>query len=240
MPVSALAGVKHVVIADDTAFVRDRFRVALETAGHVASTAASASDLLTHVREHAGQIDLVVLDLRLSHAHGIRLVRALRMISEFQAPIVIFSGTIANADEVRQLAMLGVAGYVNEYTASQHIIPSLIPHLFPDRVNRRSSPRVVTGLPVSYRVGNTIAAAVSLNISRGGVGVRTTSPPEIGTTVRLRLRLPGGKKEIDTEAQVRWIDRRLGMGLQFTRLDADDQRALDDFVQAHFFTNRKA
>ena len=91
-------------------------------------------------------------------------------------PILVFSGTIGNADEVRDLAALGVAGYVNEYSAVQHILPSLAPHLFPDNFNRRGSPRVVLGIPVAYRFGNTIAAALTLNLSKGGVAIRTISP----------------------------------------------------------------
>ena len=91
-------------------------------------------------------------------------------------PILVFSGTIATADEVRDLAALGVAGYVNEYSAVQHILPSLAPHLFPDNFNRRGSPRVVLGIPVAYRFGNTIAAALTLNLSKGGVAIRTMSP----------------------------------------------------------------
>ena len=53
------------------------------------------------------------------------------------------------------MANLGIAGYVNEYSASQHILPSLAPHLFPDNFNRRGGPRVVMGIPVSYRAGGT-------------------------------------------------------------------------------------
>jgi hypothetical protein len=30
------------------------------------------------------------------------------------------------------------------------------------------------------------------------------------------------------------------MGLQFTRIDAADEARIDEFVRAHFFTNRKA
>ena len=240
MPGTALAAAKRVVVADDTAFVRDRFKGALDAAGHQTTTVASASELLARVREHRADIDLVVLDLRLPQAHGVALVRSLRAVEGFQAPVVVFSGTIANADEVRQLAALGVAGYVNEYTASQHIVPSLTPHLFPDHFNRRSSPRVVIGVSITYRVGNMIAGALALNISHGGLAIRTTSPPEIGTVVRVRFRLPGGKKEIDADGQVRWTDRRIGMGLQFTRIDPGDQAAVDEFVQGHFFTNRKA
>jgi hypothetical protein len=58
--------------------------------------------------------------------------------------------------------------------------------------------------------------------------------------VKVRFRLPGGNKDIDAEARVSWVDRRLGMGLQFTKLDPADQRAVDEFVQSHFFSNRKA
>ena len=240
MPIDVLAAAKRVIVADDTAFVRDRFRTALEDAGHRPTTVASSAELVTRVRAAASDVDLVVLDLRLPQAHGIELVRSLRRIDGFRAPIVVFSGTIANASEVRELSALGVAGYVNEYTAVQHIVPSLSPHLFPDNYNRRSSPRVVLGISVSYRLGNTIAAAVTLNISHGGLAVRTTSPPDPGTELKIRFRLPGGKKEIDGEARVAWTDRRLGMGLQFTRLDPADQASVDEFVQAHFFTNRRS
>ena len=101
----------------------------------------------------------------------------------------------------------------------QHIVPSLAPHLFPDSSNRRVSPRVVLGIPVAYRVGNTIAAALTLNISRGGLAIRTTSPLDVGTAVKVRFRLPTAKKDIEAEAHVAWTDRRVGMGLQFTKLD---------------------
>src|SRR5712691_13498486 len=112
---------KTVVVADDTAFVRDRFRATLEGAGHKAVTVKSAAELLARVRGDLGQIDLIVLDLRLPHAPGVDLVRSIRKLDEGKLPILIFSGTIANADEVRQLAALGVAGYLNEYSATQHI-----------------------------------------------------------------------------------------------------------------------
>ena len=236
----AASATKTVVIADDTAFVRDRFRAALEDAGHRAITVKSAVELLARIRADLDALDLVVLDLRLPSTAGIDLVRAIRKLDEGRLPIVVFSGTIANAEEVRELASLGVAGYVNEYSAAQHILPSLAPHLFPDSFNRRSSPRVVLGIPVAYRFGNTIAAALTLNISRGGVAIRTTSPLEAGARVRVRLRLPGGTRDMDVEARVAWSDRRVGMGLQFERVGAGDQQAIDGFVDTHFFSNRKA
>jgi uncharacterized protein (TIGR02266 family) len=237
---TASVGTKTVVVADDTAFVRDRFRTAIENAGHKAILVKSAAELLARVRADLDHIDLIVVDLRLPHAPGVDLVRALRKLDDGKLPVLIFSGTIANADEVRELAALGVAGYVNEYSAVQHILPSLAPHLFPDNFNRRSSPRVVLGIPIQYRFGNTIAAALTLNLSHGGIAIRTTSPLDQGARIKVRFRMPGSKKDVDAEGRVAWSDRRVGMGIQFDKVEAANQSVIDNFVDAHFFSNRKA
>ncbi len=236
---SEAAGAKTVVIADDTAFVRDRFRSALQNAGHRAVSVKSAAELLARVRADLPAIDLLVVNLRLPHSSGVELVRGIRRLDSGKLPIVVFSGTIANADEVRQLATLGVAGYVNEYSAVHHILPSLAPHLFPDNFNRRGSQRVMMGVPVAYRFGDTIATALTLNVGKGGIAIRTMSPLEPSARVRVRFRLPGSKHDVDAEARVVWSDRRVGMGVQFERVETGDQAALDDFVDAQFFADKK-
>ncbi len=236
MPASGTT--KTVLVADDTAFVRDRFRAAIESAGHRAITATTEAEALTAIRAPSQPLDLLVLDLRLPPATGTVLVRKIRA-HDRQVPILVFSGTVTTVEEVRELATLGVAGYVNEYSAVQHILPTLAPQLFPDEYNRRSSPRVVLGIPVNYRVGNTIAAALTLNLSHGGVAIRTTNPLAVETVARLRLKLPGNKREIDVLATVTWSDKRVGMGLRFDRVSEDDQKQINDFVDAHFFQSRK-
>src|SRR5437773_501554 len=118
-------GSRTVVVADDTAFVRDRFRTALEQAGHTAITVSTAAELLALLRTDSAALDLLVVDVKLPQAGGVELVRAVRRIDGGRVPILVFSGTIATADEVRELAVLGVAGYINEYSAVPHIMPAL-------------------------------------------------------------------------------------------------------------------
>jgi uncharacterized protein (TIGR02266 family) len=231
---------KTVIVADDTAFVRDRFRAALEGAGHRAVAVKSAAELLARVHADGETLDLILVDLRLPHADGVNLVRGIRKLDSGRLPILIFSGTITSAEEVRELAGLGVAGYVNEYSALQHIVPALAPHLCPEAANRRAGPRVVLGIPIAYRFGNTIASALTLSLSRSGLAVKTTSPLAQGADVRLRFRLPGSKRDLDAAARVTWSNLRYGMGLQFEKLESDDQAAIDRFVDSRFFTNRKA
>ena len=228
------------LIADDTAFVRDRFAAALEESGHEAITASSAAALLERVRRDHARLDLILLDLQLPDSRGLELVRAIKRSEGGRVPIVVFSGTIARAADVRELTSLGVAGYVNEYSAAPHILPALAPHLFPDNFNRRSSPRVAISVSVSCRVDNAVSSALTLNLSKGGLAIRTMSPLERGTLAKVRFRLPAPACEVDAEARVRWTDRNVGMGLQFERISAAGQLAIDEFVDRHFFSNRKA
>ena len=105
-------------------------------------------------------------------------MRAIRKLDGGRLPILVFSGTIAAADEVRELAALGVTGYINEYSAVQHILPSLRRICFPTTSTAAAARGSILGIPVSYRFGNTIAAALTLNLSKGGVAIRTMSPLE--------------------------------------------------------------
>ena len=161
------------------------------------------------------------------HASGVELVRAHPQAGRRAAADPgVQRARLPSADEVHELAALGVAGYVNEYSAVEHILPSIAPHLFPDNFNRRGEPRVVMGIPVSYRAGGTIAAALSLNLSRGGIAhphhrARSGRRPRC----RSAFALPGSKKQIERDAR-RVLERpKAGMGLRFTQVKPVDQNA---------------
>jgi hypothetical protein len=66
------------------------------------------------------------------------------------------------------------------------------------------------------------------------------SPMPAGERLSLRFRMPGQRREVEAEGRVAWSDRKVGMGIQFERVDAADQGVIDGFVDQHFFSNRKA
>ncbi len=231
MPAST-TGSRTVLLATGDGGVRDRFSDPLHQADHRVLGATRAAALLHQLRDERDPVDLLLLDLRLADDDGTALFRQVRACAA-GLPVVIFSGSVASAAEVRALAPLGVAGYVNEHCDAQDILPSLAPHLFPDQFNRRSSPRVVLAIPVSYRVDQTIATAVTLNIGTGGFAVRTMNPLRPPGKVHARFRLPGSALDIEALCRVAWRDPRIGVGLQFERMDAADQTAIDDYVDRH-------
>jgi uncharacterized protein (TIGR02266 family) len=235
LPAGTLA--KTVVLARSADVVRERFATALLEAGHTPLGVESGGALLARVRLDSPRLDLVILDLRLRQSGGVEVVRAVREL-EGRLPILVFSGTIASPEQVRTLASLGVSGYINEYTAPHQIVPALAPHLYPENFNRRGSPRVVLGIPIAYSSGNTIASAVTLTLSRGGLAIRTMSPLERWSKLHARFRLPGSERDVEASSRVAWIDRRIGMGLQFEKVDAADQGAIDRFVDQHSVDRR--
>jgi uncharacterized protein (TIGR02266 family) len=145
------------------------------------------------------------------------------------------SRSVASAEQLTNLGGAGVAGYLNEHADAPQILPALAPHLFPDSFNRRTSQRAPVALPISFRAGQTIAAAHTRDIGRGGIGIQTMDPLPIGTPVTFTLKLPGTGFEISASGRVIWADRRMGMGLQFDKLPADAQAQLDEYVRSAGF-----
>lgn len=233
------AAARTVLVADETAFVRDRFRSALSGAGHRVLVAGSRAELLSCLESAGTTIDLLVLDVHLSSSGAASLVKQIRRALPHQPPIIAFSGTVGSQAVVQELAALDVTTFLNEYTSENNIVRALQSFLGGNAAYRRGSPRVATSVPVSYRHGHSIGTAVTLNVGRGGAAIRSTNPLPTGTSVRVRLRLPAPCGEIDAEARVVWSDPRTGMGLQFTRVTAAQQAALDAFVDGHFFSNRR-
>jgi uncharacterized protein (TIGR02266 family) len=230
---------KTVAVVSDTASVRDRFKTALDSAGHRCMIVKSVAQLLATVRADFDDLHLIVLDLRMPHASGTDLVTRIRKLDQGKLPILVFAGSVQGVDEVRELAALGVGGYLNEYTAAEHILPSIAPHLFPGNFPKREHPRVVMGIPVSYRVGKTIAAALAMDLSAGGMAIRTKNPPVRGTVLRVKFALPGSKREVEVEAVVCWSVQRAGMGMQFTKMKQSDENIINSFVEAHFLRSTK-
>lgn len=197
----------------------------------MATVADDASTALSRVQQDGHELDLILASLRLPGGDGVGFIRAIRGLDDGRIPIVVFSGSLVHARQVRDLADLAVAGYLNEGSTNTQLLSALAPHLFPNSFNRRGSSRVVTGLPVAFRHANTIAAAVTLNLGKGGVAIRTVSPLDPATRARVRFRLPNAKRDVDADARVTWCDRQLGMGLEFERIEPADQIAIDEFVE---------
>jgi uncharacterized protein (TIGR02266 family) len=224
--------VKTILVAHHSTEVRNRFAAALMDARQEYLLASSEPLLRAALAEGRPPVNLALVDLALARSvDPVSMISDLRRTATRGMPLVIFAGSVTSADQIAALAGQGVAGYLNEHADARHILPALAPHLFPDNFNRRSGARVDVAIPVSYRAGQTIAAAQTRDISRGGVGIQTLEPLETGTPVQLSFKLPGMPQEISASARVVWRDQRKGMGVQFDKLFPEAQQILEAFVE---------
>jgi uncharacterized protein (TIGR02266 family) len=219
---------KRILIAHRAQVVRDRFAVALADARHEFVMAETEPAARAAVRQAARPISLALIDLGLSNDPP-AFVRAIRESGSGPLPVVVFAGTVGSAADVPALAAMQVS-YINEHAGTPLILPALAPHLFPDSFNRRMSPRMAIGVPVTYRSGDTLAGAVTLDLGKGGLAIRTMNPLPKGSSVQVRFKLPGTAMEIEAVGQVAWSDRKVGMGVQFERVAATHQRVIDEFI----------
>jgi CheY-like chemotaxis protein len=227
---------KTIVIAIAATDVQDSFSIALAETGHRTVAVKHLSELLAFLQLQTAGIDLVVLDVRLplneredNNDESIQIVRIIRRVAP-QVPIIVFSGSICSAAQVKELADLGVVRYINEYISIQDILPSLVPVLSPDSFDRRTSSRVTIEAPASLRNGDTISSVLILNLSKGGMAIRSMNFLSAGTQVIVRFRLPESNGDVEAVSRVVWSSRKAGLGLQFEEIKISDQSAINEFV----------
>lgn len=74
-----------------------------------------------------------------------------------------------------------------------------------------------------------------LNVSRGGIGVRTKAELQPGENVRLRFSLPGRKLVVQAQAAVAWRRANGDVGLRFDEIAKESQDELQLWLEGRYF-----
>ncbi len=103
---------------------------------------------------------------------------------------------------------------------------------------RRNTPRVPARMRVDIQEGTPDKSLMCINISEGGVYLRTHKPLPEGTGLRLKFTLPRDVESIELEAEVVrtaplgiQIETEPGMGLRFRGIPEEVQKRIRNFVQ---------
>ncbi len=99
-------------------------------------------------------------------------------------------------------------------------------------MEQRIATRIPIRMLVEYERLDDFLADYSANLSLGGMFIQTDKPLDIGTRFKLRLRIPGRTKPVETFGEVRWVVRKTdggtpGMGIEFDALTATDRKAVE-------------
>ncbi len=107
-------------------------------------------------------------------------------------------------------------------------------------VERREHPRAVVKIEIEFKHTIDFVTSYMLNISKGGLFIKTDEALPLDTIVFLRFTLPGDTKPIETDGKVVWCNNReekgyfpKGMGIKFLALNSDDAEKIKEFVEEH-------
>ncbi len=107
-------------------------------------------------------------------------------------------------------------------------------------VERREHPRAVVKIEIEFKHTIDFVSSYMLNISKGGLFIRTDEALPLDTIIFLRFTLPGDTKLIETAGKVVWCNASKekgyfprGMGIKFLRLKSDDAEKIKLFVDEH-------
>jgi len=109
--------------------------------------------------------------------------------------------------------------------------------------DKRGGERQPVGLLVRLAYGSVdeFVERFAVNMSRGGLFIRTRDPRPVGTLLALEIRLQTGETVIRAQGVVRWVQKpeggtparpplAPGMGIQFTQLDEASRSVVDRMV----------
>jgi DNA-binding NtrC family response regulator len=101
-----------VLVVDDEASIRDLLAKTLALAEYDVETAGDGAMALDRLREHRGDYDLMIADLRMPGMDGLSLIREVKHINP-SLPVIIITGFSSESSAI-EAVNLGVAGYLTK------------------------------------------------------------------------------------------------------------------------------
>jgi CheY-like chemotaxis protein len=96
------------------------------------------------------------------------------------------------------------------------------------------------GLEVPVAVsckGRKQAEGYLVNVSQGGMHIRTSEQVECTKGLQISFDLPGSRSVLKAQAEVAWQDKRGNVGVKFVKLAPQQQRTLQLWLAQQYFAN---
>jgi c-di-GMP-binding flagellar brake protein YcgR len=89
---------------------------------------------------------------------------------------------------------------------------------------------------MSFR-GKKKAEGHLVNLSQGGMQIRTEDSVEAAKPLQISFDLPGARSSLKAQAEVVWKDKQGNVGIRFVKIAPHEQRTLQLWMAQQYFAN---
>jgi CheY-like chemotaxis protein len=227
----------RVLIVEDDRSVGSVLQDFLLELGHESELVLSAEGALDRLQQN--RPDLILLDFRLPGMNGLDFLQR-PQVKDSRIPVILVSG-IASEVQIDACLRLGAVEFVAKPIAFEHlhrILQSLEPQVLAREIEtarrtaeRRRTPRARVALPVRVRdVHGGEWETTSVDLSAGGIKVRSAGPSRPAATVELSFATPGVGDRFDVSSLLVRVDVD-GYVFHFANLTRDQLERLTLLVR---------
>ena len=228
---------KTILLVDDTKLILQLEKSFLQRSNINIITASDGRQALGLARKH--HPDVVFLDLNMPVMDGDECCRSMKNdpdLKNISIVMVTTDGRPQDIDRCRKAGcdeiLLKPINRTEFVTLAQRLLQ------LPTR-----SERFKSTIQVQYGQNTEkILSDFSIDISSGGLFIKTDSPLEVDEQLKIGFTLPDPKREVNCNAQVAWINSHLnltkpamppGMGIRFIDLSLDDLHAIRNYIKSN-------
>ncbi len=227
---------KRILVADDNLAVRIMLEDILSEAGYEITTAEDGQqtfDLLGREK-----FDLLILDLLMPHKSGFEILEWLDKQSK-ALTVLVLTGIFRSPKEIERLRKLGAKGYIYKSAPVEEILYRVNNVLFPISNDTRKYPRIPVNFSIEFRTNSKWHQAYTATLGGGGLFIRTVNPPEMGTRIAVKFRIPDVGKTFEAEGTVVWSNEYNpdnkkttlpGMGIRFDVIKKEDSKEINGYI----------
>ncbi|VAV82328.1 hypothetical protein MNBD_DELTA01-41 [hydrothermal vent metagenome] len=232
---------KNILLADDTAFFRNKLSAILREVGHEVRFAANGAEAIEDLKASPGNTDLLILDLQMPEVDGFGVVEWMFKNDLLdKVPVLIVTGAYGNKEVLKKLSSFEITDVMTKAFTPEQVVCRVNKILFEAKTDIRKEERLPVSIPVDFvqdAAGNTQTGFI-LNITARGLFLHSRMKLEQDSILKMRFSLPGVVNLIEAVGVVRWGSGAAntsglfqGNGVIFTEITEDDQELIRGFVK---------
>lgn len=231
-----MAKCKKILLADDVELFLEMERNFLDRDDLDLLIAKDGRTALDMVRQHLPQI--AFLGLQMPGMAGDACCRAIKGDPALSATVVVMIATAGHPEIVEQCQQAGCDEILFKPIKHDRFLSLVRRYLDPEV---RTGQRLKAELRVYYGPApQKILSEFSVDLSTGGVYVKTDFPLPVDEALTLRFTLPEQQRMVSCKARVAWVNAREnprkpllppGMGIQFLDMSLEDVKAIRRFLE---------